>query len=168
MPLPSISAIADLVFVVNRFPMLLKPQPERDKSRIKVLFPGAADLQVLLLIAYGLRPAGMPSDMLRLVRDLRGKRGPVEIPIEKLPMIVRFRNMDHPRTVEELDPRDLGALGPGVRLIHASFEITRASVTPMPRNWPKWLAQEKDSFKILYPDKVGRFSEIWTGDFIGD
>jgi hypothetical protein len=122
---------------------------------------------------YGLPSDGMPSDMLRLVRNLRGKSGPIEIPAEKLPMIVHFQNIDAPASIEELNPRDFGiACGPGVRLTHASFEMTSAPVTPMPRNWPKWLSQEKDPWrvriKILSPDNVRPFSEIWTAAFIGD
>jgi hypothetical protein len=81
-----------------------------DKSPIKRPFLEAGEL--LPLVAYGLYSLpqnGMPSGLLRLVGKLRGKSGSVEIPIEKLPMIVRFQNIDAPASMEELDPRAFGA-----------------------------------------------------------
>jgi hypothetical protein len=87
-------------------------EPEGDKSPIKRPFPDAGELENLPLVAYGLYSLpqnGTPSGLLRLVGKLRGKSGSVEIPIEKLPMIVRFQNIDAPASMEELDPRDFRA-----------------------------------------------------------
>jgi hypothetical protein len=64
---------------MNRPSILPKPEPERDKSPIKALFLSAADLEDLLLVAYGLPSERMPSTMLGLVRDLPRKSGSIEL-----------------------------------------------------------------------------------------
>jgi hypothetical protein len=83
--------------------------------------------------------------MLGLVRDLRRKSGSIELPVEKLPMIVRLQKIDAPASMEELNPCDFeAAYGRGVHLAYASFEITNDPVTPMPPNCAKWLSQERN------------------------
>ena len=57
-------------------------------------------------------------------------RGKTEIPFEKLPMLVRFRDINDPMTVELVEPKNLTkSFGSGVRLAHASLEMTRDPVT---------------------------------------
>jgi hypothetical protein len=91
-------------------------------------------------VAYGEPEDGMPSEMLELARKLRATKGPTDIPPDRLPMLVRFRNINDRHTFEELDPRDLAAAyGPGVRLARARFEFTTDPVSAIPANWPKWL-----------------------------
>jgi hypothetical protein len=137
-----------LLFVVNAWPMLAKPGTGGNGG---ALFPGAANLASLPLVAYGLPQTGLPSHMMGLVRELSQKAGSVDVPPEKLPMLVRFRDTNNPLSNEELDPRDLAAaLGAGVRLARARLELTNDPVSPMPRNWPKWLVDEKgeDGFTL--------------------
>jgi hypothetical protein len=109
---------------------------------------------MLPFAAYGLSGSYDPSSWLAAVRELQTKEGPVDIPPNRLPMVVRFRNIDDGDTIEELDPRDLGAAyGPEVRLARARFEFTTDPVSPMPRAWPKWLASEQQrGFGFSYQD----------------
>jgi hypothetical protein len=50
--------------------------------------------------------------------------------VEEIPLLVRFRDLDSPDSVEPVDPDDFSArFGPGVRLKSAIFETTRDPVT---------------------------------------
>jgi hypothetical protein len=72
-----------------------------------------------------------------------------DLPLDKLPMLVRFRDISDPKSVERVDPNDLAtSFGPGVKLVRATIEITNDLVTtriekyaPSYRNrddWRKW------------------------------
>jgi len=66
------------------------------------------------------------SDLGRLER-LRGAR---ELPTNDLPRLVTFANAAAPRTVAQVNPRDLAAsFGPGTRLRRATIEVTGDWVT---------------------------------------
>ena len=107
-------------------------------------FPNSRASTCFPFVAYDLSQSYDPSSGLAAVRELQTKEGSVEVPPDKLPMLVRFRNVNDGNTIEELDPRDLAAAyGPGVRLARAQFEFTTDLVTPMPAIWPKWLASEE-------------------------
>jgi hypothetical protein len=140
-----------LLFVVDAYPFLADP-----KTHL-IALPRAASLTMLPFVAYGFPQDGMPSYMLPLARKLRDTKGPVDIPPDRLPMVVRFRNIDDGDTIEELDPRDLAAAyGPEVRLAQAWFEFTTDPVSPMPLTWPKWLSSEQQHvFGFSY-------QQLWT------
>jgi hypothetical protein len=137
-----------LLFVVDAYPA--------DPKTHLIAGSPATRLSFLPFAAYGLSGTGsyFPSSGLAAVRELQTKKGPVDIPPDSLPMLVRFRNIDDGDTIEEVDPRDLGAAyGPGVRLARARFEFTTDPVSPMPQAWPKWLASEHlRGFGIPYQD----------------
>ena len=49
-------------------------------------------------------------------------------------MLVRFRDLNDPKTVEQVDPLDLTkTFGPSVRLVGATLEIASAGIWPL--NW---------------------------------
>jgi hypothetical protein len=57
-----------------------------------------------------------------------------EVPPAKLPMLVRFRDIADPRTVELVDPDDLAkSFGAGVRLKSASIEMADKGIWPLNR-----------------------------------
>jgi hypothetical protein len=151
-----------LLFVVNSRPLLADP-----KTGL-VVIPQAANLDMLPFAAYGLPQDGLPSKMLPLARKLRATKGLVDIPADKLPMVVRFRNLDDRNTIEEVDPRDLAAAyGRGVRLMRARFEFTTDPVSSMPETWPRWLANDDHrEFRFAY-QHLWSFSTIWTQAFKG-
>jgi hypothetical protein len=61
---------------------------------------------------------------------LTRQRGPREIRPSDLPRLVTFEDVADPRSVKEVDPRDLAAsFGPGVRLRRAAIEVTGDPVT---------------------------------------
>ena len=63
------------------------------------------------------------------IRAARGK-GPADLPTALIPMLVTFKDINDPKTVERVDPNNLAeAFGQGVRLARASIEITNEPVT---------------------------------------
>jgi hypothetical protein len=63
------------------------------------------------------------------LRQLSGKR---DLPLTSLPMLVRFRDLNNPMTVEKVDPLDIGkSFGAGARLMRASLEIVPVGIWPL-------------------------------------
>jgi hypothetical protein len=92
------------------------------------------------LIAYGLGVPTMPSVLKAKLRQLERKSGWVDVPIDALPMLVRFRDINDPWSAEKVDPRNLSAtFGEGVELLHVSLELTNDPISEMPGNWPAWM-----------------------------
>lgn len=76
----------------------------------------------------GIWPQGRVEDLFKTIRQLSGRR---ELPLDNLPMLVRFRDINDPKTVERVSPHNLAErFGPGVRLVRATLEIVP------PANWP--------------------------------
>lgn len=58
------------------------------------------------------------------------RKGPADLPTELLPMLVTFRDIADPKSVERVDPNNLAAaFGPGVTLKRATLEITDQPIT---------------------------------------
>lgn len=79
---------------------------------------------------YGSLPRPV-EEGLRQVRKLSGK---YELPLTSLPLLVRFRDLTDPTTVERVDPLDIGkSFGDGAKLTRATLEIVPAGIWPF--NW---------------------------------
>ena len=109
----------------------------------------------LLSAGFGSSIGGMTWDLLYRIRDTRG---PVDVPIGALPLLVRFRDLNDPATVERVDPFDLAAsFGPGVKLQRATIEITNDPVTTGIEQKLPWLA-------LPQPDQDKLFKGLqWGG-----
>lgn len=84
----------------------------------------------VLLRAYGVRGRGWEGGRNELLSHLSRQRGAREIEPGDLPDLVTFEEASDPRSVKEVDPRDLAAsFGPGVRLRRAAIEVTGDPVT---------------------------------------
>lgn len=71
--------------------------------------------------------------MIGLVQQLHQKSGSVEVPFNRLPMILRFRNINDPNSNVEVDPGNLAsAYGSGVHLINSMIEFIGDPISPMP------------------------------------
>jgi hypothetical protein len=76
----------------------------------------------------------------------RPPREAVDVPPILVPMLVRFRDINDPKTVEEVDPNNLVAsFGPDVKLARATVQMAPAGFWPF--NWfnapfPQWLFGE--------------------------
>ena len=75
------------------------------------------------------------------------------------PLLVRFRDIRDPKTVERVDPDDLTAsFGPGVKLKHITVEITDDPVTTGMQKRLPWLPQYYD--KMLDGSKVNNSTQL--------
>ncbi|QWG12363.1 hypothetical protein KMZ29_22055 [Bradyrhizobium sediminis] len=83
-----------------------------------------------------LRAFNFPGGALPLpVRDglLKVKRlsGKIDLPLTSLPLLVRFRDLNDPMTVERVDPLDIGkSFGAGAKLVRATLEIVPTGIWP--------------------------------------
>jgi hypothetical protein len=76
----------------------------------------------------GAFPGSSVEEGLRQLQRLSGKR---ELPLTCLPLLVRFRELNDPKTVERVDPFDLGkSFGAGATLERATLEIIPAGTWP--------------------------------------
>lgn len=75
-------------------------------------------------------------------RALRAVRGRVELPPDRYPMLVRFRDISDPATVEEIEPGVLSrAFGDGVRIRQITVEMTDEDVTSGIESRLAWLPE---------------------------
>jgi len=82
-----------------------------------------------------------------VIRDLSDFEAKAEIPFEDLPMLVQFRNITDPKTVELVEPDDLAAsFGPGVRLKRVIIETTKDPVTTGIEKRLRWLGRLKGGY----------------------
>lgn len=101
--------------------------PER-KSRGSSKTYFSPDPQQVLLTQFS--SVGQGSMTPDLLEQLSRRRDIVKIPVAGLPMLVRFRDINDPTTLEQVNPDDLAAsFGPGIKLRGATIAITDEPVT---------------------------------------
>jgi hypothetical protein len=135
---------------------VLRRDPTRNLSRDAELFP--------LLVFGDYFAAGFPvTDSAKFgaqIRELvryKPKRG---VDPDALPMLVRFRDLHNPASVERVDPANLAAqFGPGVELAAAMMEITDEPVTTGIENVLSWLKTGYPE-KLLVPATGGPLSQV--------
>ncbi|MCS3725869.1 hypothetical protein [Bradyrhizobium betae] len=70
------------------------------------------------------------TDPLPQVRLLREQHAHRVLKVDEVPMLVRFRDLDDPKSVEQIDPRNLAAtFGSGVSLRDVAIEVTQDPLT---------------------------------------
>lgn len=134
----------------------------------------------IVLRAFNLPGGALPrpaEDGIRQVARLSGK---VELPLTSLPLLVRFRDVNDPLTVEKVDPLDLAAsFGAGVRLTTATLEIVSSRSVPMswiePEGEPittgivgrlPWLVRIQSNIDGTFSTSSNRLSNVLhSGDF---
>jgi hypothetical protein len=122
-----------LLFVVNQLPALADP------ATGKTLFSNAADLSQLPLVAF--KVSGKASE----IRNLQASNKSIDIPSQRLPMIVRFGNINNCSSIEEVNPVDLAAtLGPGVSIKRVTLTITDDPISSTPTTWPACLVSSNN------------------------
>lgn len=99
------------------------------------------------IYAQAIVPRAWGEAQIRTVADYaRLRRLPhmAPLPLDKLPLLVRFHDISRPETVVGVDPNDLTAsFGPGVRLVSATVELTDAPVTNEIDQILPWVTDEK-------------------------
>lgn len=85
----------------------------------------------IVLRAFNFPGGALPSPVEKGIGDVRKLSGKVELPLKSLPLLVRFREINDPTTIEKVDPLNLEkSFGPGVKLARATLEIVPAGVWP--------------------------------------
>jgi hypothetical protein len=86
----------------------------------------------IVLRAFNFSGGSLPRPVEEGVRQLKRLSGQRELPLTSLPLLVRFRDLKDPKTVEKVDPLDIGkSFGAGARLIRATLEIVPAGIWPL-------------------------------------
>lgn len=99
--------------------------------------------------------------------------GSTEIGLNKLPLLVRFRDLNDPKTVERIDPRDLAtSFGLEVGLKRATIEVIHDPLTTGIEKRLSWLVGgwlEKPLFPRVGPlrntSDVPQIEDLTDGDF---
>jgi hypothetical protein len=90
--------------------------------------------EYIVLRAFNFSGGALPlpvGDGLSKVKRLSGK---VELPLTSLPLLVHFRDLNDPKTVEKVDPLDIEkSFSAGTKLVRATIEIVSAGVWPFSR-----------------------------------
>jgi hypothetical protein len=85
-----------------------------------------------------------PSADFQRLRELSGRK---EVATEDLPLLVRFRDINDPKSVEQVNPDDLAtSFGRGVYLKRATVEITKEPVTTGITKRLAWLERLKGGY----------------------
>jgi hypothetical protein len=72
---------------------------------------------------------------------LKKQRPKAELPTRLMPMLVWFREINDPTSIEQIAPETLSTVfGRGVRLRHATIEITNDPITTGIQNKLSWLS----------------------------
>mgnify|MGYP003576996554 CR=1 FL=1 len=88
-------------------------------------------------------------------------------PTVQYPMLVRFRDLGQPESLERVDPAALdGAFGAGVRLTRITVEITDDPVTTGLRSRLPWLEQVGRSRATILPNPPRRPDEATPIQFV--
>jgi hypothetical protein len=86
----------------------------------------------IVLRAFGFEGGSLPRPIeegLKQVSRLSGKR---ELPLDSLPKLVRFRNINDPMTVEAVNPFNVAEhFGADAKLVRATLEIVPAGTWPL-------------------------------------
>lgn len=86
----------------------------------------------IVLRAFGIPHGSASHSIKEELAQIRAARGRVVLPLNAVPMLVRFRDLTDPNTVESVDPNDISkTFGPGVKLVQATIEIVSTGVWPL-------------------------------------
>jgi hypothetical protein len=90
-----------------------------------------------------------------------------DVPLGKLPLLVRFRDVNDPKTAERVYPSNLAAnFGQGVKLVRATIEITDAPVTMGIEKRLSWIADLNGSIgKNMALPYRNLLNEVSDGSF---
>ena len=106
------------------------------RGKLFALLRGGADSRSgadwIVLRAFDLPGGAVPSPIDEGLKKIRTLSGIRELPLESLPLLVRFDDINDPLTVRKVDPLNLEAsLGPATKLTRATLEVVPAGIWPL-------------------------------------
>ncbi len=117
----------------------------------------------LPMVVYGDKAQG--EDIGAYIHRLKNPRTPREIPHTALPLLVRFRDISRPSTIECVDPDKMAASfppGTSVALVHATIAIVDESVTNgVIEKLLPWLALPRLEMDHLLAGPVWQWQAHW-------
>lgn len=107
-----------------------------ERGTLFALLKGGTDdrsgAEWIVLRAFNFPGGALPSPVDKGLSDVHRLSGKVELPLGSLPLLVRFRNPNDPKTVERVEPFDIAkSFGAGARLVRATLEIVPAGIWPL-------------------------------------
>lgn len=87
--------------------------------------------EYIVLRAFNFPGGALPSPVANGLSQVKRLSGKVDLPLTSLPLLVRFRDLDDPKSVEKVDPLDIGkSFGVGAKLVGATLEIVPMGIWP--------------------------------------
>jgi hypothetical protein len=88
----------------------------------------------IVLWAFGFDGGSLPRPVEEGVKQVSRLSGKRDLPLDSLPLLVRFRDINDPKTVEGVSPLNIGErFGPNAKLVRATLEIVPAGIWPFSR-----------------------------------
>lgn len=88
--------------------------------------------EYIVLRAFNFPGGALPSPVTNGLSQVKRLSGKVDLPLTSLPLLVRFRDLDDPKSVEKVDPLDIGkSFGAGAKLVGATLEIVPTGIWPL-------------------------------------
>ena len=145
-----------LLFVIDQASLIRRDIPRHAPARESQEWNILSNLPFRV---YGYNEHDPQPDHAAVFDKLKHEMRPVDLPPLWVPMIARFRDINIPKTIEEVDPLDMAVtLGPGVSFVRATLKITDEPITPTPPNWPKWLSDGvQPEFEIHSSDGIATY-----------
>lgn len=108
------------------------------RGTLFALLKGGADRrsgpEYIALRAFNVPDGAVPSPIMNGLSVISHLSGKVDLPLTSLPLLVRFRDLNNPMSVERVDPLDLAkSFGAGAKLVRATFEIVPTGIWPLNR-----------------------------------
>ncbi len=115
------------------------------------------------LLFYAFPTLIKPQEYLAGLRKLKALHPTADLPFDLLPMLVRFRDLSDPASVEQVQPNDLAAaFGAGVQLKKATIAITKDPVTTGIEHKLPWLAGLQKGFTVKTPGPGSSVATVLT------
>jgi hypothetical protein len=90
--------------------------------------------EYIVFRAFNLPGGAMPSPIMHGLSVISRLAGKVDLPLTSLPLLVRFRDLKDPMSVERVDPLDIAkSFGAGTKLVRATLEIVPTGIWPLNR-----------------------------------
>jgi hypothetical protein len=139
----------DLLFVMDWKPT--KTLARTSLSKLDVpdweLTSSLADLPITL---YRVRNKDWRTSREKIIENIQKEpKDVLDVPIQCMPAVVHFKNINFPSSLEEVDPSSLPeTFEPGVRIMNAKLQLTDDPVTATPEVWPDWLKHPDPKVKL--------------------
>ncbi len=86
----------------------------------------------IVLRAFNFPGGSLPRPVEEGVKQVQRLSGKRELPLTSLPLLVRFRDLNDPKTAEGVDPLNVTkSFGAGAKLVRATLEIVPAGIWPL-------------------------------------